>query len=288
MYEPGSALKPFGQPVEELVTRLQPFGSSVSGSGEGTRGDFWGLGGNLGHPKGAWWCCRAGFLPRGGAGGGGALPFRVSPGGGGRGSVLHAHPGQRVPGKGAAAGAAPAWDVVAIVLPTASPPHLPGMSPPSSPTPLGPPPREVPACRVTVSPLLVLPCVCPGSALWGPVRPVQRRLPPFSPLQMRKGPSASSMPFPPSSPLLSCPPDGARHMVTYWGGFGVGGPRPRAGFGAGQGFDTAPLPYRANWTGTAAAPTATTTTPRRARSCLGERRGWGLRCHPALGTWGGH
>uniref|UniRef100_A0A8B9PL82 GIT ArfGAP 1 n=1 Tax=Apteryx owenii TaxID=8824 RepID=A0A8B9PL82_APTOW len=28
MYEPGSALKPFGQPVEELVTRLQPFGSS--------------------------------------------------------------------------------------------------------------------------------------------------------------------------------------------------------------------------------------------------------------------
>ncbi|NXT36869.1 GIT1 protein, partial [Pelecanoides urinatrix] len=30
MYEPGSALKPFGQPVEELVTRLQPFGASVS------------------------------------------------------------------------------------------------------------------------------------------------------------------------------------------------------------------------------------------------------------------
>ncbi|POI20838.1 hypothetical protein CIB84_015415, partial [Bambusicola thoracicus] len=26
MYEPGSVLKPFGQPVEELVTRLQPFG----------------------------------------------------------------------------------------------------------------------------------------------------------------------------------------------------------------------------------------------------------------------
>uniref|UniRef100_A0A8B9U0F9 GIT ArfGAP 1 n=1 Tax=Anas zonorhyncha TaxID=75864 RepID=A0A8B9U0F9_9AVES len=109
---------------------------------------------------------------------------------------------------------------------------------------------------------------------------------PASVYRMRKGPSASSMPFPPSSPLLSCPPDGARHMVTYWGGFGVGGPRPRAGFGAGQGFDTPLLPYRANWTGTAAAPTATTTTPRRARSCLGERRGWGLRCHPALGTWG--
>ncbi|NWI09058.1 GIT1 protein, partial [Crypturellus soui] len=31
MYEPGSALKPFGQPVEELVTRLQPFVPSVSG-----------------------------------------------------------------------------------------------------------------------------------------------------------------------------------------------------------------------------------------------------------------
>ncbi|NXJ73382.1 GIT1 protein, partial [Trogon melanurus] len=30
MYEPGSALKPFGQPVEELVTRLQPFGAGVS------------------------------------------------------------------------------------------------------------------------------------------------------------------------------------------------------------------------------------------------------------------
>ena len=30
MYEPGSVLKPFGQPVEELVTRLQPFGGGVS------------------------------------------------------------------------------------------------------------------------------------------------------------------------------------------------------------------------------------------------------------------
>uniref|UniRef100_A0A8C3CBW3 GIT ArfGAP 1 n=1 Tax=Cairina moschata TaxID=8855 RepID=A0A8C3CBW3_CAIMO len=35
---------------------------------------------------------------------------------------------------------------------------------------------------------------------------------PASVYRMRKGPSASSMPFPPSSPLLSCPPDGARHM----------------------------------------------------------------------------
>ncbi|XP_014808492.1 PREDICTED: ARF GTPase-activating protein GIT1, partial [Calidris pugnax] len=35
---------------------------------------------------------------------------------------------------------------------------------------------------------------------------------PASVYRMRKGPSASSVPFPPSSPLLSCPPDGARHM----------------------------------------------------------------------------
>uniref|UniRef100_A0A8C5T1D6 GIT ArfGAP 1 n=1 Tax=Malurus cyaneus samueli TaxID=2593467 RepID=A0A8C5T1D6_9PASS len=30
MYEPGSALKPFGQPVDDLVTRLQPFSPGVS------------------------------------------------------------------------------------------------------------------------------------------------------------------------------------------------------------------------------------------------------------------
>ncbi|NXH09708.1 GIT1 protein, partial [Bucco capensis] len=35
MYEPGSALKPFGQPVDELVTRLQPFGAGVSMLGWG-------------------------------------------------------------------------------------------------------------------------------------------------------------------------------------------------------------------------------------------------------------
>uniref|UniRef100_A0A8C9N1A8 GIT ArfGAP 1 n=1 Tax=Serinus canaria TaxID=9135 RepID=A0A8C9N1A8_SERCA len=35
---------------------------------------------------------------------------------------------------------------------------------------------------------------------------------PASVYRIRKGPSASSVPFPPSSPLLSCPPDGARHM----------------------------------------------------------------------------
>uniref|UniRef100_A0A8C3XQ88 Uncharacterized protein n=1 Tax=Chelydra serpentina TaxID=8475 RepID=A0A8C3XQ88_CHESE len=29
MYEPGSALKPFGQPVDELVGRLQPFHASI-------------------------------------------------------------------------------------------------------------------------------------------------------------------------------------------------------------------------------------------------------------------
>ncbi|NXT90713.1 GIT1 protein, partial [Anhinga rufa] len=95
MYEPGSALKPFGQPVEELVTRLQPFGASVSVLGR--VGGFWGAAVPPA-PQGA------GSRPRG------AVTFRVSPGGGGRGSVLHAHPGQRVPGKGAAAGAAPAWD----------------------------------------------------------------------------------------------------------------------------------------------------------------------------------
>lgn len=95
--------------------------------------------------------------------------------------------------------------------------------------------------------------------------------PPLFPLQMRKGPSVSSMPFPPSSPLLSCPPDGARHMVMYRGGV-------RAGWGdlipvwlwGRAGRNAAALPYRANWTGTAAAPTATTITRRRARSCWGE------------------
>uniref|UniRef100_A0A8C4K9V4 GIT ArfGAP 1 n=2 Tax=Dromaius novaehollandiae TaxID=8790 RepID=A0A8C4K9V4_DRONO len=35
---------------------------------------------------------------------------------------------------------------------------------------------------------------------------------PASVYRIRKGVSASSVPFPPSSPLLSCPPDGARHM----------------------------------------------------------------------------
>ncbi|NXM68402.1 GIT1 protein, partial [Serilophus lunatus] len=35
MYEPGSALKPFGQPVEDLVTRLQPFGPALCGDGVG-------------------------------------------------------------------------------------------------------------------------------------------------------------------------------------------------------------------------------------------------------------
>ncbi|NXE84246.1 GIT1 protein, partial [Cochlearius cochlearius] len=101
MYEPGSALKPFGQPVEELVTRLQPFGAGVSVLGR--VGGFWGAA-LPPAPQGA------GSLPRG------AVTFRVSPGGGGRGSVLHAHPGQRVPGKGAAAGAAPAWDLRFVEL----------------------------------------------------------------------------------------------------------------------------------------------------------------------------
>lgn len=99
MYEPGSALKPFGQPVDELVTRLQPFGSSVSPGGP------WPC------PPSPWagtgarsWQRGQGFVAPG-AGQGqarhGALTCGVSPGGGGGGDVLHAHPGRRVPGKGA-------------------------------------------------------------------------------------------------------------------------------------------------------------------------------------------
>uniref|UniRef100_A0A8C9N5F3 GIT ArfGAP 1 n=1 Tax=Serinus canaria TaxID=9135 RepID=A0A8C9N5F3_SERCA len=71
--------------------------------------------------------------------------------------------------------------------------------------------RNVPACRVAVSPVLVLPCTSPGSAPH-PSAPRSAWTSPLFPLQIRKGPSASSVPFPPSSPLLSCPPDGARHM----------------------------------------------------------------------------
>ncbi|NXJ66756.1 GIT1 protein, partial [Rostratula benghalensis] len=188
MYEPGSALKPFGQPVEELVTRLQPFGTGVSVLGQ--VGGFWGAAvpqflPPCPSPQGA------GSHPHG------AVTFRVSPGGGGRGSVLHAHPGQRVPGKGAATGAAPAWDMMAVTLLGCGLHALLG--------------RPIPPCYSAP----------PGSG-WGPpwgtvavgrscmqgggvpcARP---------PLHMRKGPSASSVPFPPSSPLLSCPPDGARHM----------------------------------------------------------------------------
>ncbi|NXE09708.1 GIT1 protein, partial [Lophotis ruficrista] len=175
MYEPGSALKPFGQPVEELVTRLQPFGTGVSVLGRA--GGFWG----------------AGSRPHG------AITFRVSPGGGGRGSVLHAHPGQRVPGKGATAGAAPAWDVAAIALlgrglcpvlgrPVPVPPAPPGSG-------WGPPWGMVATGR---------------SCMQGGGVPCAR--PPLHVTGIRKGPSASSVPFPPSSPLLSCPPDGARHM----------------------------------------------------------------------------
>lgn len=97
--------------------------------------------------------------------------------------------------------------------------------------------------------------------------------PPFFPLQMRKGPSVSSMPFPPSSPLLSCPPDGARHMVMYRGESERGGGTlsliPVWIWGR-AGCNAAALPHRANWTGTAAAPTATMIIHRQARSCWGE------------------
>ncbi|NWX66372.1 GIT1 protein, partial [Promerops cafer] len=175
MYEPGSALKPFGQPVEELVTRLQPFSPGVSVLG--WAGGFWGAAVPPA-PQGA------GSHPRG------AVTFRVSPGGGGRGSVLHAHPGQRVPGKGAAAGAAPAWDMDVAF----------GMScPPTALHPLGSgrgPPQGMAAAE----------CSC----MQGGGVPCAR--PPLHVTGIRKGPSASSVPFPPSSPLLSCPPDGARHM----------------------------------------------------------------------------
>lgn len=219
---------------------------------------LWAAGGGAGDTAPALqpWCECAGLAgrvlgcssppaPRGaGSGPHGAVTFRVSPGGGGRGSVLHAHPGQRVPGKGAAAGAAPAWDVVAV--------GCPGMWPLGCPvpllpcTPLGqardlPKPqqlRDVPACRVAVSPVLVLPCTSPGSAPH-PSPPRSPWASPLFPLQIRKGASASSMPFPPSSPLLSCPPDGARHMVMYQGGgaiLGVGRLPVLCGDRVGQGL----------------------------------------------------
>ncbi|NXU69845.1 GIT1 protein, partial [Horornis vulcanius] len=175
MYEPGSALKPFGQPVEELVTRLQPFSPGVSVLG--WVGGFWGAAVPPA-PQGA------GSGPRG------AVTFRVSPGGGGRGSVLHAHPGQRVPGKGAAAGAAPAWDVDVAF----------GMSCP--PTALNPPGSG----RGPPQGMAAAGCSCMQGG------GVPRARPPLHVTGIRKGPSASSVPFPPSSPLLSCPPDGARHM----------------------------------------------------------------------------
>lgn len=98
--------------------------------------------------------------------------------------------------------------------------------------------RDVPACRVAVSPVLVLPCTSPRSAP-APSAPCSAWASPLFPFQIRKGPSASSVPFPPSSPLLSCPSDGARHMVTYWGQgatLGVGRLPTLRGDGAGQGL----------------------------------------------------
>ncbi|NXD97944.1 GIT1 protein, partial [Chaetorhynchus papuensis] len=195
MYEPGSALKPFGQPVEELVTRLQPFSPGVSVLG--WVGGFWGAAVPPA-PQGA------GSRPRG------AVTFRVSPGGGGRGSVLHAHPGQRVPGKGAAVGAAPAWDMDVAF----------GMScPPTALHPLGSgrgPPQGMAAAGCSCMQGGGVPCARPPLHVTGVgSRPFCTLFSvgfPLFPLQIRKGPSASSVPFPPSSPLLSCPSDGARHM----------------------------------------------------------------------------
>ncbi|XP_019327309.1 PREDICTED: LOW QUALITY PROTEIN: ARF GTPase-activating protein GIT1 [Aptenodytes forsteri] len=107
--------------------------------------------------------------------------------------------------------------------------------------PAGPPPRDTPLLADASPPGTAPPprrdrqafsMYEPGSALkpFGqPVEELVTRLQPFgagevedealysmhipaSVYRIRKGPSASSVPFPPSSPLLSCPPDGARHM----------------------------------------------------------------------------
>uniref|UniRef100_A0A8D2M3L6 ARF GTPase-activating protein GIT1 C-terminal domain-containing protein n=1 Tax=Zonotrichia albicollis TaxID=44394 RepID=A0A8D2M3L6_ZONAL len=74
-----------------------------------------------------------------------------------------------------------------------------------------PPPHPLP----TLQPhqVGVHPCQVPDAGLAPhPSAPRSAWASPVFPLQIRKGPSASSVPFPPSSPLLSCPPDGARHM----------------------------------------------------------------------------
>ncbi|KFM06776.1 ARF GTPase-activating protein GIT1, partial [Aptenodytes forsteri] len=105
--------------------------------------------------------------------------------------------------------------------------------------PAGPPPRDTPLLADASPPRTAPPprrdrqafsMYEPGSALkpFGqPVEELVTRLQPFgagevedealysmhipaSVYRIRKGPSASSVPFPPSSPLLSCPPDGAR------------------------------------------------------------------------------
>lgn len=156
-------------------------------------------------------------------------------GGGGRSSVLHAHPGQRVPGKGTAAGAAPAWHGGGAVglLSSWDVPHPCSAGEPTA----GPAGAGLPCMQGGG-----VPCARPPLHVTG-LGSVSRRAPhsaPFSPplfpLQMRKGPSVSSMPFPPSSPLLSCPPDGARHMVMYRGGSERGGGTLFLyGCGAGQG-----------------------------------------------------
>lgn len=128
-------------------------------------------------------------------------------------------------------------------------------------------PWDVPACRERCPLCSSSPARHQG-LLQTPLHPVQCWFTLFIPLQIRKGPSASSVPFPPSSPLLSCPPDGARHMVMYWErGSSWGGETPIPVLGwSWAGLDATPLPCRASWTGTAVAPTATMTTRRRVRS----------------------
>ncbi|OXB73355.1 UNVERIFIED_CONTAM: hypothetical protein H355_017009 [Colinus virginianus] len=126
MYEPGSVLKPFGQPVEELVTRLQPFGSGSMDSSDLSDG-----------------------------------PITLQ-------EYLEVK-------------------------------------------------KALAASEAKVQQLMKV-----NNSLSDELRRLQREEVedealysmhiPASVYRMRKGPSVSSMPFPPSSPLLSCPPDGARHM----------------------------------------------------------------------------
>jgi len=150
----------------------------------GRVGIFWGAVTPSSPPKGA------GCHPHG------AITFPVSPGGGGRGSLLHAHPGQRVPGKGAAAGPAAAWDVVAVTLqgrPVHPPPCTPRVRPGTSPGDGG--------CRTFLHAGRWCPLCSSSPArhrdrLRTLLRPVQRRLPLSSPSRSGKVHLPPRCPFP--------------------------------------------------------------------------------------------